>query len=66
VGVFLTAQKAKANKLPPQKDENFGLAQGGVGLGKISSKVPKSEIAKVNAVAKLILKGKIKIPQTVK
>jgi basic membrane protein A len=66
IGVFLTAQKAKKNLLPPQKDVTYGLAQGGVGLGKISSKVPKSEIAKVNAVAKLILKGKIKIPQTVK
>jgi basic membrane protein A len=38
----------------------FGLKQNGVGIGKISSKVPKSEVAKVNQVRADIISGKIK------
>ena len=40
----------------------FNLKNGGVGLGKISTKVPKAYINKVNALKKLIIKGKIKVP----
>jgi basic membrane protein A and related proteins len=38
----------------------FGLKQNGVGIGKISSKVPKAEVAKVNQVRADIISGKIK------
>jgi basic membrane protein A and related proteins len=38
----------------------FGLKQNGVGIGKISAKVPKSEVAKVNQVRADIISGKIK------
>jgi basic membrane protein A and related proteins len=38
----------------------FGLKQNGVGIGKISSKVPNSEIAKVNQIRADIISGKIK------
>jgi basic membrane protein A len=38
----------------------FGLKQNGVGIGKISPKVPKSEVAKVNQVRADIISGKIK------
>jgi basic membrane protein A len=38
----------------------FGLKQNGVGIGKISSKVPKSEVAKVNQIRADIISGKIK------
>jgi basic membrane protein A and related proteins len=38
----------------------FGLRQNGVGIGKISPKVPKSEVAKVNQVRADIISGKIK------
>ena len=38
----------------------FGLKDNGVGLGKISPKVPKSEVAKVMKVRADIIAGKIK------
>jgi basic membrane protein A len=38
----------------------FGLKDNGVGIGKISSKVPKSEVAKVNQIRDDIISGKIK------
>src|SRR5436190_5265840 len=38
----------------------FGLKDNGVAIGKISSKVPQSEIAKVNQVRADIISGKIK------
>ena len=38
----------------------FGLKDNGVGIGKISSKVPKSEVAAVNKVRADIISGKIK------
>jgi basic membrane protein A len=45
----------------------FGLKQNGVGIGKISPKVPKSEVAQVNQVRADIISGKIKnIPTEVK
>ena len=45
----------------------FGLKQNGVAVGKISPKVPKSEVAKVNQVRADIISGKIKnIPTEVK
>jgi basic membrane protein A len=44
----------------------FGLADNGVGIGKISPKVPQSEVAAVNKVRADIISGKIKnIPTTV-
>ena len=45
----------------------FGLKQNGVDIGKISPKVPKSEVAKVNQIRADIISGKIKdIPTEVK
>ena len=45
----------------------FGLKDNGVGMGKISPKVPKSEVAAVNKVRAEIMSGKIKnIPTEVK
>ena len=45
----------------------FGLKENGVGIGKISPKVPKSEVAAVNKVRADIISGKIKnIPTEVK
>jgi basic membrane protein A and related proteins len=45
----------------------FGLKDNGVGVGKISPKVPKSEVAKVMQIRADIIAGKIKnIPTTVK
>ena len=45
----------------------FGLKDNGVAIGKISSKVPKSEVAKVMQIRADIISGKIRnIPTTVK
>jgi basic membrane protein A len=45
---------------------NYGLDRKGVGLGKISKQVPKALVAKVNAIKRQILAGKIpNIPTTV-
>jgi basic membrane protein A and related proteins len=38
----------------------FGLKDNGVGIGKISPKVPKSEVARVNKIRAEIISGKIK------
>jgi len=38
----------------------FGLKQNGVGIGKISPKVPQAEVAKVNQIRADIISGKIK------
>ncbi len=46
-------------------DAVYGLQQGGVGLGKISPRVPPTEIAKVNDIRRQIIAGKIKPPRTV-
>ena len=46
-------------------DATYGLAQGGVGLGKISAKVPKSEVAALDGIKSQIAAGKIQIPRTV-
>jgi basic membrane protein A len=45
----------------------YGLKDNGVALGKVSSKVPKSEVTKVQKIRADIISGKIKgIPTTVK
>ena len=41
----------------------YGLKEGGVGLGKISPKVPKSEVAAVDRIKQQIIAGKIKPPR---
>jgi basic membrane protein A len=45
-------------------DTVYGLAQGGVGLGKISPKVPKPEVAALGRIKAQIVAGKIRIPKT--
>jgi basic membrane protein A len=41
----------------------FGLKEGGVGLGKISPKVPRSEIAAVERIKTLLIDGTIRPPR---
>jgi len=49
---------------PGGTDLNFNLQNNGVAIGKISPKVPKAFIAKMNAIGAQILAGKIKPPTT--
>ena len=46
-------------------DAVYGLAQQGVGLGKISPKVPKSEVAAVNRIRAQLVSGAIIAPRTI-
>ena len=49
---------------PGGTDFNFNLKNKGVAVGKISPKVPKAYIARMNAIGAQILAGKIKPPTT--
>ena len=44
-------------------DATYGLKQGGVGLGKISSRVPASEVAKVKRIQAQLIAGTIVPPK---
>lgn len=50
---------------PGGKDLNFNLKNKGVAVGKISKRVPKAYIKRMNALGAQILAGKIKPPTTV-
>jgi len=57
---------AYKGKLKTQKDYVFSLKNDGVGLGSVSPVVPKSFIAKTNAIAKQVGSGKIKVKPVIK
>ena len=61
-GVYLTIKAAKQGNLAGGDDLVFNLKNGGVALGKMSSKVPASFKNKINALKKQIAAGKIKVP----
>jgi basic membrane protein A len=64
--VFATIKQAIAGKFAGGTNAVFSLKNGGVGLGKISPKVPKSDVKKVQQIAKAIAAGTItNIPTTV-
>ena len=64
-GVFRFVQGVKDGTLTPGNDIVFDLKNGGVALGKVSSKVPKAYVAKVNALKNQIIAGTIKVPTAV-
>jgi basic membrane protein A len=64
--VFLTIKSIQDGTWKGGRNAIFGLEQDGVGLGKISPKVPAADRAKVDKVAKQIADGSIAgIPTTV-
>jgi basic membrane protein A len=64
--VFLTIKSVADGTWQGGRNTVFGLADDGVGLGKISPKVPDEDVAAVEAVRKDIVSGKIaSIPTTV-
>jgi basic membrane protein A and related proteins len=65
LGVFRFVQAVQAGTLVPGHDFVFDLKNGGVALGKISPKVPKAYIAKINALKDQIELTNIKIPTAV-
>jgi basic membrane protein A len=65
--VFDTIKSVQDGTFKGGRDDVFGLAQHGVGLGKISPKVPKSEVDAVLKVRDDIVAGKVgRIPTIVK
>jgi basic membrane protein A len=60
--VFLAIQSVIQGKVRGG-DAVYGLKEGGVGLGKISPRVPRREVAAVNRIRALILAGKIRPPK---
>jgi basic membrane protein A len=65
--VFLAIKSVVDGNFKGGTNMVFGLKQNGVGIGKISPKVPKSEVAAVNKVRADIISGKIaNIPTEVK
>ena len=61
----LLAIKDVANGTFEGGDVVYGLKEGGVGLGKISPKVPKSEVEAVDKIKAQIIAGKITPPTTI-
>jgi basic membrane protein A len=57
--VFLAIKSVVDGNFKGGSNMIFGLKQNGVGIGKISPKVPQSEVAKVNQIRADIISGKI-------
>ncbi len=57
--VYSTIQQVLAHKFAGGTNAVFSLANNGVGLGKISPRVPKADVLKVQQIAKQIAAGKI-------
>jgi basic membrane protein A and related proteins len=66
VAIFTTVQQVKQGTFRGGADTLLNVKNRGVGYGKISSRAPKTLKAKLDAVAKRIAAGKIKIGRTVK
>ncbi|HZS23630.1 MAG TPA: BMP family ABC transporter substrate-binding protein [Gaiellaceae bacterium] len=64
--VYDTVKQVLAGRFEGGTNAVFSLANDGVGIGKVSPKVPKADVAKVDAIAKEIKAGKLTgIPTTV-
>ena len=66
VGVYNTIVSASKGHFKGGKDLLFNLKNNGVGVGKISPKVPKSWIKLMNNYKTKIIKGKLKPPAVLK
>ena len=58
--VFLAIKSVVDGDFKGGTNMTFGLKENGVGLGKISAKVPQSDVAKVNQIRADIISGKIR------
>jgi basic membrane protein A len=67
VAVFDTLKETQDSSFKGGQDSYFDLTNNGVGIGKVSPKVPKSIVDKVDQIRAQIVSGKIaNIPDTVK
>ena len=58
--VFLTISGVKSGTWRGGRDHTYGLRQGGVGLGKISARVPAADRRRIEDVARRIARGQIR------
>src|SRR5438874_3393292 len=66
LGVFNMIQATKDGKFKGDRDLQFTLANGGMGLGKINPAVPKALIDKMNGIKQKIISLQLKVPTTIK
>jgi basic membrane protein A and related proteins len=66
VWVYNTIRELVRGKLETRRTVEWDLANGGVGLGKISSKVPKSFVREIERIRALIIAEKITVPDEIK
>jgi basic membrane protein A len=64
VAVFRIIQLAQAGTLPTGRNVVFDVRNGGVGLGKISPRVPRALVAKVERIRQQIASGAIVVPSS--
>ena len=62
LGVFQVVKATKENKFKGNKDLQFTLKNGGMGIGKINPAVPKKYITAMNKIKTRIIQGKLKVP----
>lgn len=60
--VFLTVKSIREGRWRGGRDLTFGLAEGGVGLGRFSARANAADIAKVKQVIADVAAGKISVP----
>ncbi len=63
--VYTTINQLRNGIFKAGRTFQFYVKNGGIDIGTISSKVPKADVAKVQALKKKIAAGKVKIPNTV-
>ena len=61
-GVFTTTRMLVRGPLTTGRNSVFNLRNGGVGLGRISPRVPRSFLRRVETVRKAIVAGRIRVP----
>jgi basic membrane protein A and related proteins len=64
-GVFLAIKDVADGTWQGGRNLTYGLKENGVGLGKVSPKVPNADLAKVEQVKQQIADGKIQVPRSV-
>jgi basic membrane protein A len=66
LSVEVITKRARAGNLKGGVDVLFNVKNNGVGLGSVSPKVNKGDVARTNAIKRQIASGKIKVKETVK
>ena len=63
MGVYLAIKGVKDGTIKGGRDIRFTLKENGVSVGKISRRVPRAYITRINQLRQQIIAGKIKVPR---